>query len=174
MYPKPDRIIPALYGGIIMMVLMVVPGLNFINCLCCAGLLLGGFGGVFFYKSEFTPDTPPFTSGDCMAVGAMAGVVGAIGSTIASSVIVAMFGNYSIDYLLQWIEQSGLQMPEEYLEMIRQAQEQGVTFFSFIGDLLLALVIYPIFGMLGGLIGYAAYKPKPGMVHPPPPEQQTM
>lgn len=169
MYPKPDRILPALYGGIVMTVLVVVPGLNLINCLCCAGILLGGFGAVFFYKNEFTPDTPPYTAGDCMAVGAIAGLAGAVISTIVSSIMVLLFGNFMLEFAMQWIDQQGIQLPGEIQNVLNQALDEGVTIISILGDLLLALMIYPIFGMLGGLIGYAVYKPRPTMMPPPPP-----
>ena len=82
MNPKPDKLIPAIYGGIIMGVISAVPFLNFINCLCCAGILLGGFFAVMFYKNNFTPDTPPFTSSDCMVVGVLSGVCGAVVGTV--------------------------------------------------------------------------------------------
>ena len=42
MNPKPDKIIPALYGGIIMALVSTIPFVSFINCLCCAGIMLGG------------------------------------------------------------------------------------------------------------------------------------
>src|SRR5258708_39925789 len=90
---KPDKLIPALYGGIIMGLISSIPFLNLVNCLCCAGVLLGGFLAVMFYKKNFTPDTPPFTSGDCLAVGAMAGVVGAFVGTILSLIFAAIFGD---------------------------------------------------------------------------------
>ena len=82
MNPKPDKFIPALYGGVIMGIVSSVPFLSAINCLCCAGIMFGGFLAVFFYKNNFTPDTPPYTTGDCMAVGALAGVVGAFVGTV--------------------------------------------------------------------------------------------
>ena len=64
MKEKPGMLMPALYGGIIMAVISTVPGLSLINCLCCAGVLLGGFMAVFFYKKELMPDMPPMTSSD--------------------------------------------------------------------------------------------------------------
>lgn len=165
MNPKPDKILPALYGGIIMGLVSAIPFLNLINCLCCAGIILGGLLAVYFYKSNFTPDTPPFTSGDCMAVGAIAGVVGAIVSTVFSLLFVTMFGDVTKEFLLEFLKDWDL--PQEAIEGIEQAFAEQTTAFSIVTNFLLALVIYPLFGLLGGVIGYNVYKPKQTMTQPP-------
>ena len=168
MNPKPDKFIPALYGGIIMALVSAIPFVNLINCLCCAGILLGGFMAIYFYKNNFTPDTPPFTAGDCVAVGAIAGVVGAVVGTILSLVFVALFGNPIGELLLQFLENSNLQIPEEALENMRQSLSEGMTLFSIIFGFIIAIFFYPLFGLLGGLIGYSVYKPKQRVIPPPP------
>ena len=159
---KPDKFIPALYGGLIIGFISAVPILQFVNCFCCAGVLAGGFLSVFFYKSNFTPDTPPYTSGDCLAVGAIAGVIGAVVSTLLTMMFLAMFGDVAREFLLKFLENPSLQIPEEALQQIRTALEEapgGVA--SVVIDLISGLILYPIFGLLGGLIGYAVWKPAP-------------
>ena len=157
---KPDKFLPALYGGIIMGVIWTVPFLNFVNCLCCAGLLFGGFIAVFFYKSNFTPDTPPFTTGDCLAVGALAGVVGAVVATMLNQVFMVLFGNVFKEFILHFIEGMNLDIPDEAMEEIRKRIEEVPTgIMSVFIDLVFGLIVYPIFGLLGGLIGYAVWRP---------------
>ncbi len=169
MNQKPDRFIPALYGGIIMALISSVPFLSLINCLCCAGILFGGFMAVFFYKNNFTPDTPPFTSGDCVAVGALAGVVSAVIGTILSFLFLAMFGNVMAEFIVNALRNSNLQIPEEVYAQIEQAMNGAMTVFVVVTTFFKTLVIDVVFGLLGGLIGYSIFKPKqqPGM--PPPP-----
>ena len=167
MNPKPAKLIPALYGGIIMGLLSSIPFLNLVNCLCCAGILLGGFLAVYFYKSNFTPDTPPFTSGDCMAAGAMAGVFGAAVDILLSLLFMVLFGDMVQQFVLSFLENANL--PEEVMDAIRQAFEEQTSAFSIISNFVFALIIFPLFGMLGGLIGYNVYKPKQMMMAPPPP-----
>ena len=53
MPPKPDKLMPALYGGIVIGILSGVPGLNLINCLCCAGIMLGGIVSVYLWDPEY-------------------------------------------------------------------------------------------------------------------------
>lgn len=164
---RPDKFIPALYGGLIIGFISAVPILQFVNCLCCAGVLFGGFLAVFFYKSNFTPDTPPYASGDCLAVGALAGVVGAVISTLLSLVFVAMFGDVAREFVMKMLENPNLQIPEEVLEQIRTALEEApMGAASVVIDLISSLILYPIFGLLGGLIGYAVWKPAPATIPP--------
>ena len=163
---KPDKFLPVLYGGIIMGVISAIPFLNFVNCLCCVGILFGGFIAVFFYKNNFTPDTPPFTAGDCLAVGALAGVVGAVVATMLNQVFLLLFGNFLKEFVLHFLENMNLDIPDEIMDQIRKRIEEAPTgIVSVFIDLVFGLILYPIFGLLGGLIGYAVWKP------PTPPVQ---
>jgi hypothetical protein len=56
---QPSKFMPALYGGIIMAVISAVPVVNLVNCFCCAGIMLGGFLAVFFFKKELKRRTHP-------------------------------------------------------------------------------------------------------------------
>lgn len=176
MNQKPDKIIPALYGGIIMAIISAIPFLSMLNCLCCAGILLGGFLGVYFYKNNFTPDTPPFTSGDCMGVGALAGVFGAIFGTILSVIFLALFGNIMGRFVAEMIQSMNLNLPEEAMSAIEESMDKGITFVSLVFQFMASLVIDAVFGLLGGLIAFSVYKPKqapipPSPMSPPPPVQ---
>src|SRR5690242_5350672 len=93
MNPKPDKFMPALYGGIIMALISNIPVVNFINCFCCAGILLGGFLAVFFYQKNLTPGSPPLEANDCMLIGLLAGIVGAFVGSFMYLAVTAMFGN---------------------------------------------------------------------------------
>ena len=169
MQPIPDKKIPALYGGIIMGLISAIPFLNIVNCLCCAGIMLGGFLAVMFYKNNFTPDTPPFTAGDCMAVGALAGVVGAFVDTILSLLFIALFGNVAQEFILNLIQNMNLQIPEEVMRQIEESLREEMGGFRIIKNFFLGLVINTLFGLLGGLIGYSIFKPKPSAPGGQPP-----
>ncbi|HEY6191332.1 MAG TPA: hypothetical protein VI215_03295 [Bacteroidota bacterium] len=172
MNQKPDKFIPALYGGIIMGLISSIPFLNLVNCLCCAGVLLGGFLAVMFYKKNFTADSPPFNSADCLAVGTMAGVVGAFVGTILSLIFAAIFGDVARELLLNLLKNSSLQFPPDLLDKIEESIREGRSGFRMVFQFGSSLVIDTIFGLLGGLIGYSILKPKelppPQMPLPPP------
>ena len=160
---KPSKLMPALYGGIIMGIISGVPFLNFVNCLCCAGVMFGGFMAVFFYKKDLPPDNPTFTNSDGMALGALAGVFGAVFGTILTGILEVTVGNITgkamYDMVMGLYGSLGIldKMPPDAIEQMESGMmDQGLSATSII----LSFVIDPLFGMLGGLIGYAFLKPK--------------
>jgi hypothetical protein len=160
---KPSKLMPALYGGIIMGVISGIPFLNFVNCLCCAGVMFGGFMAVFFYKKDLLPEHPPLASSDGVQLGALAGVFGAIISTIITAVIVFTIGNVGGEAMSKMIldlyDQMGIldQMPPDAIEQMEQGMmDSGLSATS----LIISLVTSVVFGLVGGLIGYAVFKPK--------------
>ncbi len=163
---------PSLYGGIIIGVISAVPGLNIINCLCCAGVLLGGALSVFFFKKDLPPQYP-LTNGDAIQLGALSGVFGAINGTAISAAILAAFGNIGREFIAGILEGMKDQIPPEAFDRAMHGMENGaITIFHFGASLL----IDTLFGLLGGLIGFAIWKPKPGFpmqpptTFPPPPQ----
>jgi hypothetical protein len=154
---KPDKFVPAMYGGIVMGVLSATPFLSFVNCLCCAGMLLGGFMSVFFYKKELTAEMEALTSADGMVLGAFAGLFGAVTSSILGGLFFLIFGNIANDAILQTMKSMGVldRLPPETLEQIEQDMaQQG---FSIVG-VIVGFIICPLFGLLGGLIGYSVFR----------------
>ncbi len=164
---KPSKLMPALYGGIIMGVISGVPFLSFVNCLCCAGVMFGGFMAVFFYKKDLPPDNQMLTNSDGMALGALAGVFGAVIANLITGILFVTIGNITGRAMYQMV--TGLydtlgildKMPPDAIEKMEQGMvEKGLSATSIV----LSFVINPLFGLLGGLIGYSVLKPK---VQPP-------
>lgn len=151
---KPDKFLPALYGGIIMGVLSGVPILSFINVLCCAGILFGGFMAVYFYKKQLTSEMSPMTNSDALGLGAYAGVFGAMASIILSGLFYLAFGNITGDIVLRMLPASF--PPEARAQMENQMAQGGFSIASVISS----FIISPLFGLLGGLIGYAVFRKK--------------
>lgn len=164
---KPSMLMPALYGGIIMAVIGAVPGLNLINCLCCAGVMFGGFMAVYFYKKELTPEMPPLQSSDGLQLGALAGVFGGVIGAILTVLITQAMGNIGGEFMLQFMERFRDSMPpESWDEMEQSIKEGGLSILQIITSLVVSI----IFGLLGGLIGYAVLKPKQQMMNVQPPQ----
>ena len=160
---------PALYGGIIMALVSSIPFISFINCFCCAGIILGGFLAVFFYKNNMTPESPPLNAGDSMVVGLLSGFIGAVMGSILSMVFISLFGNVMGDALLRWVRGMNIDLPEQSLKALEDATRKSASVANFLIQLFAKLLVYGIFGLLGGLIGYSVYKPKQLTMMPPPP-----
>jgi hypothetical protein len=155
---KPGKLMPALYGGVIMGIVSGVPILSIVNCFCCAGIMLGGFMAVFFYKKDLKPSDPPLTNGDGLGLGALAGLVGAFVTVVLTALFHFVFG-MAMGGGMQKFEDMGFgsQVPPETLRMIRGMMSGsgllGITFAFH-------LVLDPLFGLIGGLIGYTVFKSK--------------
>jgi len=169
---KPNKLLPALYGGIVTGLISGIPFLNFVNCFCCAGVLFGGFLSVFFYTNDLSPSDPQLTSNDSLQLGALSGAFGAIVGTIVSAIIFFSIGNVAgeamYDAIISIYESAGLldQLPPGSLESMRDSMvEGGLSPLSIV----ISFIIDPLFGLLGGLIGYSVFKPKRPMVNIQPP-----
>lgn len=161
MRPKPDRLIPALYGGLIIAGISAIPGLNLINVCCCAGILLGGFLAVFFYKQELTPDMDPLTSNDCVRLGVLAGVIAAIAGTAISTLVVLVFGNIAVESMMGIIRKLNVELPSNLEQLIEDGMKEKISMVGTMFSLVLSLFVDVIFATLGALIGWSAYRPKP-------------
>jgi len=85
MEPKPDRLRPALLGGIFIGLISATPIISLVNCLCCAGVIAGGIIAVHLYKKRLGP--MELTYKDGAVTGLMAGASGALISTMIQAAI---------------------------------------------------------------------------------------
>ncbi|MEK9135562.1 MAG: hypothetical protein AAB393_00440 [Bacteroidota bacterium] len=172
---KPSKLLPALYGGLIMGAISGLPVISIINCFCCAGIMLGGFLSVMFYKNELTASMPQLTSSDSIQLGALAGLFGAVFGTILNLLTMAAMGNITGDMVIEILRSFNL--PDEVMDEIQQkiSEQASLTGIATALSFLYSLILDPLFGLLGGLIGYNVYKPKTQMmnVQPPPPSPPT-
>jgi ABC-type antimicrobial peptide transport system permease subunit len=137
---------------------------------------------VYLYKHEFTNEMPPMESSDALILGIIAGIIGALVTTFLSALISLILGPVEtemmrnfMEKLTQKLEDRG-SIPQGTLDNMRgqfeQAVKEGGTVGGILRSLVYALILYPIFSMLGGLIGYGIFGRKKPAVPPQPPMQQ--
>lgn len=157
-----SKLMPAFYGGVIMAVVSEVPGLNLLNCCCCAGIMLGGFLSVMFYTREGPPGSVLLTSGDSLVLGVLAGVFGAFIGTALNALLLGVFGNVAGEVIRSVLGSFGDRIPSDVMEEIEKSFEDAalLTPIAVLISFAKSIILYPLFGMLGGLIGYSVFKPK--------------
>ncbi len=170
MLEKPNKFRIALIAGTVIGVVSAVPGISLINCCCCAGVWLGGVLAMYLYRQQFTEGMPPLESSDALMLGLMAGVVGAFVATIMNLLILAVFGPVEQElvrslvgkFLDRMAEQGSLSsdMVETIKDQVEQSIKDSGRLSSIFGSLFVALIVYPIFAILGALLGFAIFKPK--------------
>lgn len=149
---------PALLGGLFIGVLSSLPVINAANC-CCLWVIAGGVLVVYLQQQS---NPLPVETADAVIGGLLAGLIGAILTSIVTMVLMGTTGA-----LMQEQLRTGLENPEVPPEV----REFMTNFLSGRNIAVLAFAIniplYSIFGMLGALLGLAIFRKK----LPPPATQ---
>jgi hypothetical protein len=147
---------PALLGGLLIGVLSALP---FLSMCCCLWVIAGGVLTTYLLQERLTT---PVTAGDATVAGLLAGIFGAILSTVLGQ-LVGMVRGVSVSQAIDDLLSQG-RLPPDMTGALEQVRDMPSAVFIF-GSLLVSLFIYPIFSMLGALLGVALFKRQP----PPPP-----
>ncbi len=158
MEQKNDKLMPALYGGLLIATIWAVPGLNFLNGLCCAGVMLGGFLAVLLYHRERGEGAAPMVKDDCLQLGIYAGVIAAVAGVIMQYLVNAMFGDVMVEMMLRIVERMEVDLPAEYYEMIETAKTAERNPVSFILDIVFMGMVNSLFAVIGALIGWKVFR----------------
>jgi hypothetical protein len=182
MFEKPSKLRPAILGGLIIGLITGLPAISFLNkCCCCGGVMLCGMLSLYLYKQEFKDEMPPLESSDALVLGIIAGLAGALIGAIIGVLSIFIFGPVDKKIaikLLKWAESQGTLPPDalnkadEMIDTLQKSIDGGIKLRDIFADLLFGLILYPIFSMIGGLIGYGIFGKKKPAVPPVPPTQQ--
>lgn len=155
----PSRTQSILIGGLVVGILSTSV-LGLINVLCCAGVIIGAIVGVWHYTEENRLTIP---SSQGALIGALCGVVGALIAGVLNQLLIVI--GLDAATAMQEGLMEGLGMSAEQMEQMRQMQaQQGNILFAILGTLF-NVVLFAIFGALGGAIGASLFQkggPEPG------------
>ena len=153
MEQKPDKLKSGLIGGVIIGLLSIIPGINFINCFCCAGVVIGGIVSVNLYRKNLNEHEVTYADGAIL--GLMSGSAGALINTILGSLI-----GGSIQSQINRVFEMYPEIPPELEDILLQAQEASTNISFIIVGLFFSIIIYSIFGIIGGFIAVSLAKKK--------------
>ncbi|MBI5404388.1 MAG: hypothetical protein HY959_13445 [Ignavibacteriae bacterium] len=160
MQNQPNRMVPVLYGTFVMTMIAVLPLVNFINLFFCAGIILGGIAGVFSYNRQIAGTDIPLTSKDGVMIGILSGILAGIFVSLINFLFMLMSKHNPVDEALKLMNDFALP-PEVTVQMNKFSDEFNKYGFSptiSIVSLFSNLVIYPLFGMLGAILGVSIIK----------------
>jgi hypothetical protein len=137
-------------GGLVAGALNSIPILNFINCFCCAGIMLGGAVALIYYDRSFTirEYINPATT---VTLGIAAGLFGAFISLGIDYVIYLNFGHWEIEFMYDIIDAME-EVPTAIEEMLYELEQELQDGFIWGSILLRNLLLMPIFCLIGALI----------------------
>lgn len=119
-----------------------LPVLSLVNCILCVWVWLGGALAVYVYR-RFQSGQPGPTPGQGAALGAVAGVVGALIGAVVYF-LTASLSAPIMDSLVQALKVEG--------DLPFGAQNPGSALGGTLFFLAVDIVLYPLFGALGGLV----------------------
>jgi hypothetical protein len=154
---------PAFWGGLLIGVLSALPFVSALNACCCLWVIVGGILTAYLLQDQ----TPmPITAGDGAVAGLLAGAIGAVVATVLG-VILSLMMPSGVESLDQLAGRSDI--PPEVARAFERLKELPRIVW-LIGPLIAYLILFPIFAMLGGLLGVAIFKKST----PPPPPPGTV
>jgi len=162
----PSKLQPAFWGGLFIGVLSALPFVSTLNACCCLWVIAGGVLTSYLLQER---SVLPITAGEGAVAGLIAGAIGAVLASVLGiilSVMQGITGPQSLDQIPQG------DLPPEIGRIFEQLRELPPSVW-YLAPLLIFLVLFPIFGMLGGLLGVAIFKknipPPAGTVEVLPP-----
>ena len=154
-----SKLQPAFWGGLFIGVLSSLPFIGNLNTCCCLWVVVGGALTSYLLQERATV---PITAGDGAVGGLLAGAIGAVVSAILAPLVALATGLTAREQIDRAL--SGGELPPQLVDALAQLRDVPAIAW-FLGALLIALIVYPIFAMLGGLLGVAMFRRTP----PPPP-----
>ncbi len=149
MEKRPSKLMPAIWGGLLIGFISGVPYLAWLNCSCCIGVMAGGILAAYLYRNDLDAGQP-MEMFDGAALGLLAGIFG----TIIGSILNTFLGGISVNLIYKVSQNINNPQLEDWLNRTSPvALERGLFIFKFLSD----FVTFCIFGLIGGLIGVSIF-----------------
>ncbi|NOY58804.1 MAG: hypothetical protein GXO75_07705 [Calditrichaeota bacterium] len=149
MEKRPGKLMPSIWGGLLIGFISGVPFLAWLNCSCCIGVMAGGILAAYLYRNDLDPGQPMEMS-DGAALGLLSGIFGAVIGAILNT----FWGSMSVNFIYKMSQNINSPQLNNWLNQINPIMlERGLFIFKFLSD----FVIFCIFGLIGGLIGVSIF-----------------
>jgi H+/gluconate symporter-like permease len=167
-----NKLKPALIGGLVLGVLTAIPFVNLVNACCCCWAVLGGAIAVNLYIKQ---SPTPVSMGESALLGVMSGVIGTVVAWIIGIPLSLIIGDYFSPLLAKMFESIDPRAAEDFRRQLELQQNQPFIqkLPAIMVSMMIAIVVYPAFSTVGGLLGRAIFEKRkdigPSMPPPPPP-----
>ena len=144
-------VLSSLIAGLVIGLLGSLPLLNLVNCLLCIWVWVGGLLAVYVYR-RFEGGRSGLSQAQAAGLGALSGLIGAV-----IGMLVFLVTGWLSAPLFEGLARA-LQVEGDLPFGAGGFEDSLMTALIF---LVLDGVLYPIFGVLGALIGVRLFKPQP-------------
>ena len=160
------RLQPALLGGVFIGVLSALPFISAANCCCCLWVIGGGVLAVYLRQQNSLVAIQP---SEGALLGLMAGAIGGVIAAVLGFAFAAVIGPWQNEFFRRIME-ANQDTPPELREAMERMMAGGALGAMALAGMVFNVVIYSVFGLLGGLLGTVIFKKNA----PPPPPPPTV
>ena len=161
---QPSKFAPVLISSVVMIILLLFPVLNLINLICCAGIIIGGASGTYYYAKQLDKAGQVIQNKDGIMIGLLSGIISAIIYVIFSTLITMIAKQNPVELVYEMTQQYGFNIPPETETILKQIKNDyetnGFSFFMIGAQLVSTMVSNCISGPLGGLLAASMYNKK--------------
>jgi hypothetical protein len=152
----PSKFTPVIISSFVMVFLSLFPVLNLLNLLCCAGIIIGGASGTWYYAKQLEKIGESIQNKDGIMIGLLAGIISAIIYVIFSTMIIMISKQNPVEMVYQFTQQYGVNIPPESERMLKTVRDEysqnGFSTIMIGVELFSRIVSHCIFGPIGGLL----------------------
>ncbi|MGC8594783.1 MAG: hypothetical protein ACP5US_01970 [Candidatus Kryptoniota bacterium] len=146
---------PALFAGLILSIVNFAPGLNLVNCFCCAGLLSGGMLAVLFYKLDLQ-EGETLMNIDGFYLGLWTGIFAAGFETVLNITIGPLIADVKMHMFENLLSNllGNVQIPQDMMDQLKQAisAAKNPGLIDSLISFFLTVMIYSVFTIFGALL----------------------
>ncbi len=134
-------------GGSVTAIFSSIPYLNFINCFCCIGIMLGGATALVSYN-RLSAAINDISMPLAITIGITAGLMGAFLSLLLSWIVYLQLGHWDIRMLQSMVEQME-EVPQQLEEALQLLEDRAARGFDWAPTLFSNLLMFPLFCLAG-------------------------
>lgn len=153
---QPSQMTAVVISTFVMLLMSLFPVLSLINLICCAGIILGGASGTYYYARQLEKNGMFIRNKDGVMIGLLAGIISAILYVIFSTLILMVSQQNPVEMVYKMTDQYGFKLPPESEQLLRQLYDDyskhGFSFLMVGIELFSRIITHCIFGPVGGLI----------------------
>jgi hypothetical protein len=153
---QPSKFTPIIISSFLMVFISIFPVLNLLNLLCCAGIVIGGAAGTYYYGRQLEKAGGFIQNKDGIMIGLLSGIISAIIYVIFSTLIMMISQQNPVELVYKMTEQYSIPIPPESEKMLqtvfKEYQQNGFSTIMIGVELFSRIVSHCIFGPVGGLL----------------------
>jgi hypothetical protein len=159
-----NKFTPVIISTTIITALTLFPFINFINFICCAGVIIGVFAGTNYYNNQLKRNGEIIQYKDGAAIGVLSGILSAIISVIILTLLSIITKENPVPALNNLIDKQGYNLPPDIEQLLQKISDEysknGFSITITIANLILYIITYPLFGLLGGILSVSIFNRK--------------